>query len=75
MAAFTAVIAFSSATGSDLLEDYAGLARREPVLALVFTFALLSLAGIPPLGGFVGRSTCSPPPWSAGTSGWSSSRR
>ena len=55
VAAFTVVIAFSSATGSDLLEDYAGLARREPVLALAFAFALLSLAGIPPLGGFVGK--------------------
>jgi NADH-quinone oxidoreductase subunit N len=55
LAAFTVVIAFSSATGSDLLDDYAGLARREPVLALVFAFALLSLAGIPPLGGFVGK--------------------
>ena len=54
-AAFAAVVAFSSATGSDALEDYAGLARREPVLALAFTFALLSLAGIPPLGGFIGK--------------------
>jgi NADH-quinone oxidoreductase subunit N len=49
------VTAFSNATGSDNLEDYAGLARREPVLALAFTFALLSLAGIPPLAGFIGK--------------------
>jgi NADH-quinone oxidoreductase subunit N len=55
VAAFTVAIAFSSATGSDLLDDYAGLARREPVLALAFALALLSLAGIPPLGGFVGK--------------------
>ncbi len=55
IAAFAAVTAFSTATGSDDLEDYAGLARREPVLALAFTFALLSLAGIPPLGGFIGQ--------------------
>jgi NADH-quinone oxidoreductase subunit N len=55
VAAFSAVIAFSSATGSDLLDDFAGLARRSPLLALVFTFALLSLAGIPPLGGFIGK--------------------
>jgi NADH-quinone oxidoreductase subunit N len=55
VAAFTVAIAFSSATGSDQLEDYAGLARRQPVLALAFLFALLSLAGIPPLGGFVGK--------------------
>ncbi len=55
VAAFSAVIAFSSATGSDRLDDCAGLARRSPVLALVFTFSLLSLAGIPPLGGFIGK--------------------
>jgi NADH-quinone oxidoreductase subunit N len=55
IAAFSCVIAFSSATGSDKLEDYAGLARRSPLLALVFTFSLLSLAGIPPLGGFIGK--------------------
>jgi NADH-quinone oxidoreductase subunit N len=55
IAAFAVVIAFSSATGSDRLDDYAGLARRSPLLALVFTFALLSLAGIPPLGGFIGK--------------------
>ena len=55
VAAFGAVVAFASATGSDRLEDYDGLARREPVLALAFTFSLLSLAGIPPLGGFVGK--------------------
>ncbi|MGA2639922.1 MAG: NADH-quinone oxidoreductase subunit N, partial [Spirochaetia bacterium] len=55
VAAFSAVIAFSSSTGSDRLDDYAGLARRSPLLALVFTFSLLSLAGIPPLGGFIGK--------------------
>ncbi len=55
LAAFSVVIAFSQATGSDLLSDYAGLARRSPALALAFTLALLSLAGIPPLGGFVGK--------------------
>jgi NADH-quinone oxidoreductase subunit N len=54
-AAFAAIAALSTATGSDELDGYAGLARREPVLALAFTFALLSLAGIPPLGGFVGK--------------------
>ncbi len=55
IAAFSSIIAFSTATGSDRLDDYAGLARRSPLLALVFTFSLLSLAGIPPLGGFIGK--------------------
>jgi NADH-quinone oxidoreductase subunit N len=55
LAAFTVVIAFSSSSGSDRLEDYAGLARREPFLALALAFALLSLAGMPPFAGFIGK--------------------
>ncbi len=55
MAAFAVIIGFSNVTGSDELEDYAGLAQREPLLALTFLLALLSLAGIPPLAGFVGK--------------------
>src|SRR6185295_14989761 len=35
--------------------DYAGLGRRHPLLALVLTLFLLSLVGIPPLAGFVGK--------------------
>jgi NADH-quinone oxidoreductase subunit N len=35
--------------------DYAGLARRHPVLAAVLTLFLLSLIGIPPLAGFVAK--------------------
>ncbi len=35
--------------------DYAGLARRNPVLAAVLSAFLLSLIGIPPLAGFVGK--------------------
>jgi multicomponent Na+:H+ antiporter subunit D len=31
------------------------LARREPVLALLWFLVLLALLGVPPLGGFVGR--------------------
>ncbi|MFQ6016524.1 MAG: NADH-quinone oxidoreductase subunit N [Anaerolineae bacterium] len=37
------------------LTDYAGLIRRQPVLAAAMTFFLLSLAGIPPTVGFVGK--------------------
>lgn len=55
IAAFAVVAAVGKQTGSDEIEDYAGLARRSPGLALIFMLALLSLAGIPPLAGFVGK--------------------
>jgi NADH-quinone oxidoreductase subunit N len=55
IAAFSVVVAFAKSTGSENLEDYAGMAKKEPLLALIFMFSLLSLAGIPPLAGFVGK--------------------
>jgi NADH-quinone oxidoreductase subunit N len=35
-----------------IMEDYAGLGKRSPLLAAVFTMFLLSLIGIPMFGGF-----------------------
>ena len=55
MGAFICAIAFSEKTGSDLISDYAGLSRRSPGLAAFLSVFLLSLAGIPPLAGFVGK--------------------
>jgi NADH-quinone oxidoreductase subunit N len=37
------------------LEDYAGLGKRSPLLAAVFTCFLLSLIGIPVFGGFLAK--------------------
>jgi NADH-quinone oxidoreductase subunit N len=37
------------------VSDFAGLAGRHPVMALVLTIFLLSLVGIPPTAGFVGK--------------------
>ena len=37
------------------VESYRGLFWREPVMATVLTFALLSLAGIPLTAGFIGK--------------------
>ncbi|MFW2488086.1 NADH-quinone oxidoreductase subunit N [Clostridium chromiireducens] len=53
--AFGVVIAVSKATGSDEIKDYAYLAKRSPFLAAVMLISLLSLAGIPPLAGFIGK--------------------
>ena len=53
--AFAVVILFANATGSEEIRDMAGMSRRSPWLALAMTLALLSLAGIPPAAGFVGK--------------------
>ena len=50
--AFIVVIAFSNVTGSDKIEDYAGLMKRSPVAAVIMTIFMLSLVGIPPTAGF-----------------------
>ena len=54
--AFGVVLLLERAAGEGVsLADYAGLARGHGVLALVLSLFLLSLVGIPPLGGFVGK--------------------
>ncbi len=55
LAAFAAIIAFAQSTGSTALADYAGLGRRAPLTAFVLTVALLSLAGLPLMAGFVAK--------------------
>jgi NADH:ubiquinone oxidoreductase subunit 2 (subunit N) len=55
LAVFVAVIAFESSSGSTEISDYRGLATRSPVLAGVMLVGLLSLAGIPGTGGFLGK--------------------
>ena len=55
LAAFSAVIAFESATGSTKIADYRGLVKRSPVIAGVLLIAMLSLAGVPGTGGFLGK--------------------
>lgn len=48
------------------LQDYRGLARTRPDLALVLVVCLLSLVGIPPLGGFVGKLGLFAAAWDGG---------
>ena len=55
LAAFAVVILFARSAGSEEISDYAGLSRRSPGLALVMLVAMLSLAGMPPLAGFVAK--------------------
>jgi len=55
LAAFGIVMAFERVTGSDEIKDYAGMSRRAPGLAIAMLVAFLSLAGMPPFGGFVAK--------------------
>ena len=55
MGAFITAITFSNTTGSDEIKDYAGLSRRSPALAAMMAVFMLSLVGIPPLAGFMGK--------------------
>ena len=52
LAAFGVVIVFAHTAGTDDIQQYAGMSRRSPYLALAMLVAFLSLAGMPPLAGF-----------------------
>lgn len=53
--AFMVAIGFSNMTGSDRIDDYAGLIRRNPLASVMMTIFMLSLVGIPPTAGFLGK--------------------
>ena len=44
-----------NAMQSEEIADYAGLLRRCPGVAICFSIILLSLIGLPPLSGFLGK--------------------
>ncbi|MEE2883960.1 MAG: NADH-quinone oxidoreductase subunit N [Planctomycetota bacterium] len=55
LAAFGVIAAISVVTDRDDVNDLDGLARTRPLLAIGFTIALISLAGIPLTAGFIGK--------------------
>ena len=55
LAAFFAIIAISNKVGSDQIDDFAGMGRRAPLLALPLALAFVSLIGIPPTSLFIGK--------------------
>ena len=55
LAAFGIVAAFGRVTGSDEIRAYDGMSRRSPYLAIAMLVAFLSLSGMPPFGGFIGK--------------------
>lgn len=55
LGAFLCVIAIENATGAVEIPEYAGLIKRAPLLAALLVIFFLSLAGIPPTAGFIGK--------------------
>ncbi len=55
LAAFGVISVYGREIGSDEIKDFAGMSRRAPGLALVMLVSFLSLAGMPPLAGFMAK--------------------
>lgn len=56
LGAWGVVMAMEKAEGTGLtIEDYAGLSKRRPELALAMALFMLSLTGMPPTVGFIGK--------------------
>jgi NADH-quinone oxidoreductase subunit N len=51
------IVAWLSSRGDERLQldDWAGLASRHPAAALAMTIFMLSLGGVPPMAGFLGK--------------------
>ena len=57
LGAFAVIAALQKRAGvTSGLDTFAGLGRREPILGILMTLFLLSLTGIPPTAGFVGKA-------------------
>lgn len=55
MGVFIAIIAISTKLNSDQIDDYAGMGKRTPLVALALTLGLISLIGMPPAAGFMAK--------------------
>jgi NADH-quinone oxidoreductase subunit N len=55
LGAFGVVMQVAQSTGSESILDYRGLVRRQPFTAVLFVAFLLSLTGLPPFAGFIGK--------------------
>lgn len=53
--AFAVLILVKQKTGSDSIDSFNGLGKRNPLAAFTLTVAMLSLAGIPLTAGFIGK--------------------
>ncbi len=55
LGAFAIVAFLRNALGTEEIADYAGLIRHAPVTSVALTVILISLIGIPPMVGFMGK--------------------
>lgn len=55
MGVFAVIIAIDNAVGSSSITAYRGLIRRQPLMAVSMFIFFLSLVGIPPTAGFIGK--------------------
>jgi NADH-quinone oxidoreductase subunit N len=55
LGAFIAVIAISNKIDSDEINDYTGIGKRAPLLAVALTLCLISLIGLPPTAGLIAK--------------------
>ena len=68
LGAFSGIIALANATGGEKIEDFKGLAKRAPLLSAGTALCMLSLAGIPPMAGFVSKVFIFTAAWGEGLS-------
>ena len=54
-AAFLAIAAVAYRTGTTKMSELGGMIHKMPVSYLVYLIAIISMAGIPPMGGFVSK--------------------
>jgi NADH-quinone oxidoreductase subunit N len=55
LGAFYAVMLIANQTGSEDIEEYRGLGSRAPYLTVALAIFLVSLTGLPPTAGFIGK--------------------
>ncbi|MEW5798942.1 MAG: NADH-quinone oxidoreductase subunit N [Bacteroidota bacterium] len=55
LGAFYVVMLFANKIGSEHIDSYKGLGRKSPLLSVALAVFLISLTGLPPTAGFVGK--------------------
>jgi NADH-quinone oxidoreductase subunit N len=55
LGAFYVIMLVADRIGSENIDDYRGLGYRTPLIGVAMTIFLLSLTGVPPTAGFIGK--------------------